>query len=297
MFQRAVEQYSVTEFERSIALLQRAQELTRDPELLGRIQLYLGVNFLVLGDRSAAAAAFAAALGHDPELTIDPARFNTEAIGLFGEVRREVKGELIVTSPTSAAEVIVDGRRAGVTPYRGRHSVGVHRLMVRSAQGQRLLLAQRVVLRQDRQTVVKVPPLAPTAGAATVPDAISVANRHAPGAAPQAAPGTRLWTWVAAGSAAAALAAGVGLGLSARADHEAYSDCSAPPPELERLQDRGETKNLAANTLFGVAGVLAVTSVILFVLEGHSGEASGTKQASLPDIGWVAGTVGVSTAF
>lgn len=77
------------------------------------------------------------------------------------------------------------------------------------------------------------------------------------------------WLWTSVG-AVATLGAAVGLGLAARSDHKKAEELGTQPTkreEWESTRDSGKAKSLGANILFGVAGGLAVTSAVLFLLD------------------------------
>ena len=70
----------------------------------------------------------------------------------------------------------------------------------------------------------------------------------------------------------AAVAGGIGLGVAAKADHDNWQQ---PGLDLERwgdLKSSGENKQLAANVMIGVGVALAVTSAVLFFIEGRGKE-------------------------
>jgi hypothetical protein len=100
-----------------------------------------------------------------------------------------------------------------------------------------------------------------------------------------AVPSSRLWSWVAAGGAIAALATGVGLRLSAESDRsawEALEPTRANEPEGDRLERSYKTKAWAANGLFITAGALAITSTVLFLIEGRMDAGAHNTGASTP---------------
>lgn len=81
----------------------------------------------------------------------------------------------------------------------------------------------------------------------------------------------RWWLWTAVAAVATA-GAGLGLGLAARADKKKAEEQGQTLPTSDKhlwqtTVTRGKREALAANILFGTAGALAVTSVVLFLLE------------------------------
>jgi tetratricopeptide (TPR) repeat protein len=79
----------------------------------------------------------------------------------------------------------------------------------------------------------------------------------------------RLWTWIALGSAAAVAGVGLGLYLSADSDYDEYQNTQDPDRLLE-LESSIGTRDTAAVVMYATAGALAVTSVVLFFLEGRA---------------------------
>lgn len=82
---------------------------------------------------------------------------------------------------------------------------------------------------------------------------------------PPAPPPPRLLPWVVAGTSVLALAVGVGLGLSSRGARTAVETTPLSDPEIARLTDQTQTQGLAANLLFGAAGVGALVAGALFL--------------------------------
>ena len=169
-------------------------------------------------------------------------------------------GQLSINTNPAGARVLIDGQPVGRTPVvEASAKVGTREVSV-EMQG---------YTEQVHQVVV-------TAGAPARLDvtlvAIEAASPADPGEgqAPRR-PRRRLWTWIAAGSAVAAAAAGIGLGASAMSDHEEYETLTAADGQrLDELEASMDDKILTANIMFGVAGALAVTSVVLFFVEGRS---------------------------
>lgn len=283
LLEDGIYQYSIAEFERSIELLERARKLTDDAALLGKIQLYLGVNHAVMGKRRRARAAFRQALTHAPELTLDPAKFKSRVVELLEQVRHKMTGQLKVTSPVPGARVLVDGKPAGEVPYSARLTVGAYQVEVRGPDG-KIITAQQAVVRHRAETVVQATPQpAPAARPAAPPPLPPAAvARPAPQADRPPQKRGRLWTWIAAGGAVAAGAVGLGVGLSARKDYDEYESM---PWDEQAILDQERTirrKSLVANISFAAAGALAVTSVVLFFVEGGSSE---QRAAVLPTAG------------
>lgn len=81
----------------------------------------------------------------------------------------------------------------------------------------------------------------------------------------------RRWTWIAAAGTLVAGAVGVGIGVSAQSDYSTYKDSETPSSQYAGLEDDISAKATTANVMFGVAGALAVTTVVLYFVEGMMG--------------------------
>lgn len=341
LFKDAVVRFSMADFHLSIRLLKQAKLKAKDPGLLGRIYLYLGLNHAVIGQKKVAKKEFYTALIKNPGLSLDPKRFKLPILEMFNQVRQSMRGDLSVSADREAAVVLVDGKNVGQAPFKAPHTIGKHLLEVRSQDG-RFGYAEEVIVSFDQHTQVKaklkrlwgkLSVRSTPAGAEVLLDGRSLGNapldRVAVGAGghqislrldghrehsievdvppdhhhvmevllrpvvevkarqPQAVPaepGRRVWTWVAAGAAVAAASVGIGLGISANSDYDEYQ--KTPDPEQgARLKDDIESKDLGANAMFGVAGALAITSVVLFFLEGRADEALQATESG--GIAWI----------
>ena len=294
LLEDGIYQYSVAEFERSVKLLKRARELTDDPALLGKIHLYLGVNLGVMGKRRPARAQFRKALTLAPELTLESGKFKSRVVRMLEEVRAGLKGRLQVSSPVAGATVHLDGRPVGPAPYNGRLVVGAYQVEVRGPDGT-VLLAERAVVRNEAETRLEARPKPAAVTTPTVTPVVAPPPMlpDTPLPAPEKK-GGRLWTWIAAGAAVAAGAAGLGLGLSARSDYDEYESIEWDERRIVDLEDRINGKSLGANICFAAAGALAVTSVVLFFVEGRPAE---RQTARWPTITAGAGGLGIEGTF
>lgn len=83
----------------------------------------------------------------------------------------------------------------------------------------------------------------------------------------------RIWTWVAAGLAGAALATGAWFGLASERQFEDLDDrgCADTPAGCPQGEVQAIERNqLVANIAFGVAGVGAIATGVLWFYEGRS---------------------------
>ena len=264
LLQEAVRRYGLADFEGSLEQLAQAQEMTKDPKLLAQVHLYQGLNYGELDRLPLSRAAFTTALTFEPDICPDPARFKASLVQLCLEVRRSLRGTLVVTSPEEG-EVLVDGEPAGQTPLERPLAIGSHRVQVRV--GDRRSPEQRVTVFVDRAARVKL----------TLPPVQTSQDR--PAEPPSHHPRRRLWTWVAAGGAVVIAGVAAGVWASAESDfgewEETADEPAADEQRLADLQDSVQRKEVAAWVLFGTAGALAAGAVTLFFLEGR---ASGTER-------------------
>lgn len=275
LLRQGIAQFDQGQLRASLATLERACEALNQPRRLARALLYIGLNQAVMGQRSEADKAFAAALAYDPSLQLDPERFKRSMVQRFGLIKARLRGLLVIRSATPGARVKLDGRAVGRTPLRLALPAGQYRLEV--LEGTRQVLAAQASVSPGRTTEV----LAPAAPR-------EVLARPRPIAAPAvpSPPRRRIWSWIVAGAALAATAATVGLGVSTHGDRQQYADDltawdrAANPTEQQRLEaglpglrDQIQTKATATNVLIGVTAALAVGAAVLFVLEGRQPEA------------------------
>ena len=166
-------------------------------------------------------------------------------------------GTLTVRSTPPGAVVLVDGQKKGVTPLERDPLVAGKHLVTVRLDGHRDWTREVKVARDAAETLdLKLEPLAR--------DGASAAG----GLAPKR---RRVWTWVAAGGAVAVAAVGVGLGASVLSDRSEYEGLTVKDQaRLDDLEESIPSKVVATNVMFGVAGALAVTSVVLFFLEGRA---------------------------
>ncbi|ABC83414.1 PEGA domain-containing protein [Anaeromyxobacter dehalogenans] len=212
-----------------------------------------------------------------------------------------VQALLVYTDPPGA-EVRIDGRPRGTTPFHLTLPPGPYALAL-ALEGY-APVEQAVEVGASVSRVVEVvlrpsaaPAPAPSAaatrpaspGAATAPPAASRGgaaalpppaparpdlSARAPAAsvplapAPQARPSRhRVYTWVAAGAAAAALTAGVLYGQSAQRKRDALVD-GTPHDDAASLARDARSKARTANVLYGIAGAAGAAGVTLFFVEG-----------------------------
>jgi len=164
LLQEGIYNYTTGKLELSVEKLEQARTRAKQPSILGRIHLWLGVSRSVMGQKRAARADFASALSHDPDLRLEAGKFRSDTIRLFEAVRRKMRGTLRVVGPN--AKVILDGKAVGSTPYEARLAVGTHRVEVRGMDGKRRL-ERKVTVRPGARVELEARP-APQAAALRV---------------------------------------------------------------------------------------------------------------------------------
>ncbi len=253
----------MADFEGSMGKLTRALKLTKNPGMLARIRLYMGANFLDMDKKDEARAAFLGALDHDPTLEA-PSDMKTAVRNMFAEIQKGARGTLAVQANLQA-RVSVDGKEVGKTPYEASVPIGSHLVQLESPRGTKK--EQSVVVYPQRRVTVKMNLKQPRAREKTKKKG-----------------GGRIWTWVVGATAVAAAGAGLGVWLWADSDFSAWEEAKdGPAPDeahLLDLEDGIRTKETAAYALFGTAGALAITSVVLFFLEPGLGGGEKPKAAS-----------------
>ena len=252
LFERARRLLNEARFAEAVRLLERAAGIARRPGEEAQIQLYLGIGHWLQGAPELAHAAFVAALTKDPTLALDPERHKPELVAAFRRAREGLAGHLELRGGPAGARVLIDEEPVGRLPLSQRVAIGVHTLRVE--QGTRSW-QRKVTVGPDARVEVVVR-LSPAPG----PE-VQLQVR------PQTRPRARtIWPWVAAGGAVVATAVGTGLGLSAKADYDEY----LATQDFERYRElthRVPQKATGANVAFAVAGTLAITAVVLWLVE------------------------------
>jgi hypothetical protein len=262
----AISLYRDGELEQAQRALERIAKKVREPREAGRVHLYLGVIAAVKGQGARVDALFEKALRGDPTLRLDPTQFKAELIQRFEAVRGKLRGKLKVTATLAGASVWLDGRRAGIAPLELQLPTGVHELEVRRADGgDRTQL--KVVVPVDGEVAARAE-LRPPAPAVSLPAPPPVSPPPPP---PRP---RRIWTWVAAGAALAVGGAALGLGLSAKSSYDEFRELDAKRDpalsgQLDDLDGTIKGRATGANVCVGVAAAAAVTSVVLFFVEGR----------------------------
>jgi len=268
LLKKGEQRYGLADFEGSLEVLEQASKATKDDELLGVIHRYRGLNYGELDKLDQARQAFATALTHDPDACPDPQSFKTHLAKLCRQVRQGLQGTLSVAASRKGAAVMLDGKLVGLTPMEARVPIGSHQVSVKGPDGKWYKRKLTVFLDKEARVSVELPParaLAPASAPAP------------PTTTPSPSPG-RLWTWVAAGGALAAVVAATGVWLAADSQYGDWQDTpDSDGDRLDELERAIRRKEVASWSLFGVAGALATTSVVLYFLEGGAARERGVS--------------------
>ncbi|MDP1921429.1 MAG: PEGA domain-containing protein [Myxococcales bacterium] len=190
------------------------------------------------------------------------------------ERRLREKGlqQLMVFADPPTAKISVDGKELGNSPVSIELIAGNHTLSV-TAEGYEKT-DRAFVMQLSRATEMTIalrpspPPTdAPKAVTTTEPKPADVALTPGPALTATVEKKARVWTWVAGGVAVAGVGAGVGLGVVSNAKAVEHNTVVRGPDAAAELRRDSQTMATAANISYAVAGVAAVTAIILFVVE------------------------------
>ena len=255
----------------AIERLSAARKASTDSRQLGQIALYLGVSYEANGELRQAEDAFAQALKHDPTLRVDAERFKPAVVKLFRSVRERLHGELWISAGDPGTRVSVNGVAVPRLPHRQRMTVGEYGVEARRPSGE-VILAKQVVVRQGKQTAVKLP----------------VSRPLPPLPRPQSR-GRSGWfygKWVALALSVGAAGAAVGLGVAANSARDEGQDLlrngltEADLARFDQLVGSVDTYRVTSNVLWGVAAGLAVGSAVLFYLDARAGRNASREGAT-----------------
>lgn len=110
------------------------------------------------GDKKAAGSAFAAALAINPGLTLAESEYPPSLVAIFDEEQKTVKnspaGSLTVKSDPAAADVLINGIRAGVSPLE-INSLPAGRYTLQVATNKYDVRSQIVEIQANKETKIK----------------------------------------------------------------------------------------------------------------------------------------------
>ncbi len=168
------------------------------------------------------------------------------------------QGTLSVRSEPAGAELLLDGKPVGQAPYSGTVGPGRHRVSARLAGHAEASQEVEVVSGQSAEVTVRL----------------------APAAAPAPPPRRRVWAWVTGTTALVAAGIGIGLGVAAKSGYDEFQTTPSPT-RYDELKDSVPRLGNASTAMFVVGGALAVTSVVLFFVEGRRPAEAPASRAGL----------------
>ncbi|MCK6509047.1 PEGA domain-containing protein [Myxococcota bacterium] len=125
---------SFRQFTKAIRHYKEASAYTTDIKPLAQALLYIGVGYLLNGQRAQGIASFQQALVFQPTATLAGISTEEDKLQIFKLAEEEIKKlpkHLIKISAETDAAVFIDGRFRGVTPLQVRLSEGEHLIAVR----------------------------------------------------------------------------------------------------------------------------------------------------------------------
>ena len=195
------------------------------------------------------------------------------------ERRLREKGlqQLMVFADPPTAKISVDGKELGNSPVSIELIAGNHTLSVTAEGHEKVDRSFVMQLSRATEMTIALRPNTPPADAprATTTTTTTTEPKPATGVPLTPSPAVtaavekkaRVWTWVAGGVAVAAVGAGVGLGVVSNNKAIEHNTVVRGPDAAAELRRDSQTMATAANISYAVAGVAAVTAVILFVVE------------------------------
>ena len=191
-------------------------------------------------------------------------------------------GWLEVTSEPAGAEITLGERKVGKTPLKKYMlAVGDYPLTL-TLKGHRKYEKSIAI---TKGAVSKVEPkLEPIPVAKKTPPVNKTNKGKATGKVPPTKR-NRIWTWVTAGTSLAVLGVGIGFGVASKSTYKDF-EASTTEEDYNRLKSSVKRQSTIANVSYGVAGALAITSIILFFVEGKAEKKAKKAHRWQPMIGF-----------
>ncbi|HEY8207246.1 MAG TPA: PEGA domain-containing protein [Myxococcaceae bacterium] len=249
LYKEARYQEAITEYEQAITLSIKVK-----PEAAGVVNYNLGQAYEKMGDIAAAVKAYKEYLRLAPKATDRPA-VQTIVGNLEARLAKGLQ-ELSVSSDPTGANVSVDGKLRATTPVTMELGYGAHELELThegyESTKRTVELTPQSTMKLDVSLAKKAAPTPPPA--------------PAPAPAPVEKP--RIWTWVAVGGTALAVLGAAAAGSQARDKAKELKDSLHQPPEPDALYDASVKAQQTSNALWATAGIGAIASGVLFMVEG-----------------------------
>ena len=129
--------------------LDAAAAESNDDATAAKIHLLRGQAFAAQQQFDDAEAAFARALAHDPEASLDPSRVDPKLVRMLDDLRDRTKAEVSIRTSVPGAAVKIDGQYVGQSPVTTQLSIGRHSVEAATPDGQRVGKAE-IVVRPNR---------------------------------------------------------------------------------------------------------------------------------------------------
>jgi tetratricopeptide (TPR) repeat protein len=250
LYKEARYQEAIAEYEQAIALSIKVK-----PEAAGVVNYNLGQAYEKLGDIPAAVKAYKEYLRLAPKATDRPA-VQTIVGNLEARLARGLQ-ELSVSSDPTGANVSVDGKLRATTPVTMELGYGPHALELThegyESAKRTVELTPQATMKLDISLAKKAAPPPP----------------QAPAPAPAPVEKPRIWTWVAVGGTALAVLGAAAAGSQAKSKAAELKNSMHSPPEPDELYDASARAQQTSNALWATAGIGAIASGTLFVVEGR----------------------------
>jgi tetratricopeptide (TPR) repeat protein len=245
--------YKEARYREAVAELEQAISLSikLKPEAAGVVSYNLGQAYEKLGDIGAAVKAYKEYLRLVPKAT-DRASVQTIIGNLETRLAKGVQ-ELAVSSEPTGANVSVDGKLRATTPVTMELPFGAHELELThegyDTAKRTVELTPQAAVKLDVSLAKKAVPLPPPAPA-------PVAEKP------------KIWSWVALGGTVVSVIVASAAGAQARAKARELTSTMHSPPDPDTLYDDSVNAQVASNVMWGVAGAAAITTGVLFSVEG-----------------------------
>jgi hypothetical protein len=201
----------------------------------------------------------------------------TDVRTAMAQLRKQL-GQMRIECTTSGSEISVDGKSMGMTPLPdlvwakpGHHQVAAKHAGVAPAIEEvdvKVGVVSSVTLRLAA-TTANAPVLAPAA-----PSALDLRANQASSAGEEGWWLGRKWTWVAGGSTVLLAAGAITAGLSMQSKFNSLNgSCGRASPTQPQCSqndvDSVSSRKTTANVLWGLTAAAAVTTGVLFYVEGR----------------------------
>lgn len=220
---------------------------------------------------------------HDQEIVIEPGSELPLQIRLA-----PLPGQLSVDCPCPGARLSIDGAEVSELPLHSPVELAAGRHAVEILAGGFERYTTIVEIRPGTSEDLSVSLVAlPARASEPLPTRVPVETVAAPSRGPKISP----WQWVMVGTGAAIVAAGGAFsGLAAR-DRAEITDSTRSGnvvtgltlPEAQALASRAKTRDRAAYALYAVGGAVAMTGIVLAIIDTTRGRAvSGPTVSAAP---------------